>query len=208
MLHTQTMISKLDFTQRSEAVEVLVRSFHNDPNMADLFPEGKRPRALRAIFWASLSDALPYGHIYAAWVDGHIAGVSVWLPPGKFQLSPARQVRSIPHLLRLLAAAPTRFRRVFRFTTAASRLHPREPHWYLQAIGVEPSYQGQGLGTRLLAPILEQADQMNIGCYLETDSGKNVSWYSKLGFAIRKEGVRFVPGGPSFWLMWRSPSSN
>src|SRR5436309_12264263 len=109
MLHTQTMISKLDFTQCGEAVEVLVRSFHANPNMADLFPEGKRPRALRAIFRASLNDALPYGHVYAAWVDGHIAGVAVWLPPGKFPLSPTRQVRSTPHVLPLLVVAPTRF---------------------------------------------------------------------------------------------------
>lgn len=207
MLHTQTMIRELDFAQYGEAVEALVRSFHANPNMVDLFPEGKRARALRAIFSASLRDALPYGHVYAAWVDGHIAGAAVWLPPGKFPLSLARQVRSLPDILRLLAIVPTRIRRVLQFTTAVSRLHPSEPHWYLEAIGVEPRFQGQGIGTRLLTPVLEQADRMGIGCYLETDTEKNVSWYRKPGFAIREEGVHFVPDDPPFWLMWRSPSA-
>src|SRR5437764_13369792 len=99
MLHTQTMIRKLDFAQCREAMEVLVRSFHTNPNMVDLFPEGRRPGALRAIFAASIGDALPYGHIYAAWVDDRIVGVAVWLPPCKFPLSPMRQVRSTPDVL-------------------------------------------------------------------------------------------------------------
>lgn len=202
------MIRKLDFAQCGEAVEVLVRSFHADPNMVDLFPEGKRPHALRSIFWASIRGALPYGYVYGVWVDHRIAGVAVWLRPDKFPLPPARQIRSIPHVLRLLAVAPTWFRRVLQFATAASRLHPREPYWSLEAIGVEPSFQGQGLEARLLAPVLEQTGQAGIGCYLETDTEKNVSWYRKLGFAIQKEGVQFVSNGPLFWLMWRSPSVN
>lgn len=61
-----------------------------------------------------------------------------------------------------------------------------EPHWYLNVLGVNPVYQNQGVGGKLIEPILKQADGENLLCYLETDSEKNVSFYQKRGFQVVK----------------------
>jgi GNAT superfamily N-acetyltransferase len=34
-----------------------------------------------------------------------------------------------------------------------TRLHPADPHWYLETMGVDPAVQRQGLGRRLIQPV-------------------------------------------------------
>jgi ribosomal protein S18 acetylase RimI-like enzyme len=60
-------------------------------------------------------------------------------------------------------------------------------HWYLQIIGVDPAYQGQGFSSRLLRPVLERIDRERMPCYLETNSGKNVAIYRRSGFELVSE---------------------
>ena len=36
--------------------------------------------------------------------------------------------------------------------------HPREAHWHLPLIGVEPAHQGQGIGAALLRHVLSACD--------------------------------------------------
>ena len=75
-------------------------------------------------------------------------------------------------------------------------MHPGQPYWYLEVVGVDPAAQGRGVGTRLLEPVLAQAEEVGQLCYLETMTERNVGWYRSLGFEVREVEVRFVPGGP------------
>jgi GNAT superfamily N-acetyltransferase len=84
-----------------------------------------------------------------------------------------------------------------------ARLHPREPHWYLFAVGVVPEATGRGRGTTLLEPVLERCDAEHLPAYLEASSEDNARLYARLGFERRGEvevleGVRLRP-------MWREP---
>jgi GNAT superfamily N-acetyltransferase len=58
--------------------------------------------------------------------------------------------------------------------------------WYLSIVGVSPLAQGQGLGQRLLAPTLAEADAAGAPCYLETFSSRNVAFYERLGFRTER----------------------
>ena len=57
-------------------------------------------------------------------------------------------------------------------------------HWFLQAIGVGPSFQGNGFASTLLRQMLSKIDKENLPCYLETIDEKNVSIYERFGFEI------------------------
>ena len=81
--------------------------------------------------------------------------------------------------------------------------HPRRPHWYLSVLGTDPSRQGEGLGSAVLAPVLEECDRLDIGAYLETATERNVGFYARHGFKPVDEVV--LPNGPRMWLMWREP---
>ena len=74
------------------------------------------------------------------------------------------------------------------------RLHPTEPHWYLPLIGVEPRYQGQGLGAALLRPVLEKCDVLHLPAYLEATSSRSLPLYKRYGFeAIGEITIRDCP---------------
>jgi GNAT superfamily N-acetyltransferase len=205
-------VIRLPGERLGEAAGLLARCFHANPTFADLFPaDGARSRGLPRVFAAGLRDALGFGHVYAAtrkaWnsTGEELAGVAVWLPPDAFPLSTARQLRALPGMVSVRAAAPRSGRRLLRYTAGIARLHPAQPYWYLEAVGVDPVARGLGIGTRLLEPILAVADQAGQRCYLETMTEHNVDWYRNLGFEVREVGVRFAPGGPPNWTMIRHP---
>ncbi len=82
--------------------------------------------------------------------------------------------------------------------------HPRAPHWYLGPIGTEPGFQRQGLGTALIAHVLQRCDTASMPAYLESSNEANLPLYSRLGFAITEE-LRVAHDGPTLWLMSRAP---
>jgi GNAT superfamily N-acetyltransferase len=189
-----------------EATGILTRSFLANPNFVDLFPEEEaRARALPHVQRACLRDALGVGRVYAASFGDELLGVAAWLPPGGLPLSPLRQLRALPDMVRVLAAAPRSLGRLLRFTAGVTKFHPAQPYWYLEAVGVEPAAQGRGIGTRLLEPVLARADEAGQLCYLETMTERNFAWYRTLGFEVRSAGVSFTPGGPPNWTMVRHP---
>jgi GNAT superfamily N-acetyltransferase len=83
--------------------------------------------------------------------------------------------------------------------------HPREPHYYLASLGVAPEAQGNGVGSRLLGPMLERCDREGVPAYLESSRDRNVPFYERHGFRVTDE-LRLPLGGPTLWLMWREPA--
>ena len=192
--------------QLRAAAAVLARSFQRDEQHVHLFPDpARRARALPHEFAAVCRDAIGLGHVHAASLDGRLTGVAVWLPPGAHPMSFRRQIRLVPDAARLFWAAPGSFGRVARFGIDAAGMHPPQPYWYLEAIGVDPAAWGRGVGTRLLRHGLAVADRAAQPCYLETSAERNVRWYRAHGFEVRASGVRFSPDGPDFWTLLRPP---
>ena len=70
-------------------------------------------------------------------------------------------------------------------------------------LGTEPSRQGEGLGSAVMQPVLEECDRLEIPAYLETGTERNVAFYTRHGFHVSDE-FR-LPKGPPIWLMWRDP---
>ena len=65
-----------------------------------------------------------------------------------------------------------------------ARYHPKEPHWYLPLLGVDPARQGQGLGSALLKHALAHCDAEGLPAYLESSNIKNVPLYERHGFEV------------------------
>ncbi|HIQ63765.1 MAG TPA: GNAT family N-acetyltransferase [Candidatus Avichristensenella intestinipullorum] len=54
--------------------------------------------------------------------------------------------------------------------------------WYCLCLAVSPLWQGRGLASRLLRPVLDALDSHQASLYLETHKPKHVSMYTHLGF--------------------------
>ena len=75
-----------------------------------------------------------------------------------------------------------------------------EPHWHVGPVGVEPGFQGMGLGRAAMRHLCTEFDEHQRLAWLETDKPENVRFYIGLGFEVVEE----VPMLTSrFWFMRR-----
>ena len=136
-----------------EIARMLARAFHNDPVAAwACRPEHLRPRVLERLFGMRLRDIHPHGEI---WTDDELRSVAVWAEPDHWHTTVRQDIAYATCLLhpRLVPRMPM----VITGMLGAQKVHPTEPsHWYLAILGTDPSAQGQGLGSAMLAPILEE----------------------------------------------------
>jgi len=190
---------RLSWDQLREASVVLARAFQDDPAWSWVLPNARRRASLLPWLFQSgfeIADA-------EVWTtEGEIRGVARWMPPGQPNVH-------VGAMLRALVATPLRVReatnRFFAYGRAVESLRARavpEPHWYLAGIGVDPPYQRRGIGSALLAPGLEAADDADLPCALLTNSEENLVFYRHRGFEVVLEG-RTPDDGPRAWMMRR-----
>ena len=180
----------------------LARAFEGNPGMGWTFRSDARRRGrLERGFELYLQRIwMPRGDPFTT---EQLAGAACWLPPGGWHLPMAQQLRLLPGIA---SRAREDTPRLLRFFQIADAKHPREPHWYLALLGVDPDHQGRGFGSHLMRPVLTRCDREKLPAYLETDTERNVAFYERHGFAVTEK-FDLPGGGPPIWLMWREPSS-
>ncbi|MFC0690816.1 GNAT family N-acetyltransferase [Paraburkholderia humisilvae] len=62
---------------------------------------------------------------------------------------------------------------------------PKEPYWYLSALGVDPVAQNQGRGALLLRARLDECDAAHRPVYLWSSNQRNVPFYERHGFEVQ-----------------------
>jgi len=169
-----------------------------------IFPEAlKREQSLRRMWVALIKYCLLYGEVYTT---PAVKAVACWLSPGNTRTTFWRMLRSgmIPVVMRFRRDTRKRFLDLVSYLDERHKRLMTGPHWYLWALAVEPTYQGQGIGGRLIEPVLTRADERGVPCYLETQLERNVAFYKRRGFEIVWQGE--VPQRElMLWTMIREP---
>lgn len=203
------MSTNVTYLQRSQiepASEILARAFNNDPLLRYFTREEERARmnAIKCFAKAVLRYSQPYNQIYTTTND--LKGIAIWIPPGKFPLNDLRLLSlglyALPFHLRL-----SRLAELLPVFFTIEKYHKQDlpqPHWYLSMLGVSPAYQRQGVGSLLLQPILRQADNDRLPCYLETSNEGGVRLYQRHGFEIIRSDS-LLAGNLKLWTMKREP---
>ena len=194
---------RLTGNQIKPAAEVLERAFRDYPMSAYFMPdEVKRRKKQPAIYRMLVRSGIKYGEVYAT--SEKLEGVAVWFPPESRRESFWDNLISGQFLTLLLAGREVvKRQRTFAEYAAAVRVRciPGQ-HWYLQLLGVDPAYQGQGYSSALLKPMLARAGKEGIPCFLETQAEKNVALYEHFGFRVAE--VWVIPGSSiKSWAMVR-----
>jgi ribosomal protein S18 acetylase RimI-like enzyme len=195
MIQASTEIRSATSDEMSQAVATIVAAFVADPPARFAWPSAHdylemMPVATRAFAGSCIKHGTAY-------VTEDIRGVALWLPPGAEADSAAlervfRDSVKREHLNDLLAT----FEKM-------EKSHPREAHWYLPQIGVDPSAQAQGLGARLMRHALARCDEEQAMAYLEASKPQNIPFYQGHGFEVL--GEIQVGAGPVVTPMLRKP---
>ncbi len=89
----------------------------------------------------------------------------------------------------LATAGPSASQFFPRFIEMVDTIELPKPSAYLIMIGVDPAFQGQGVGRRLIDYCFDLANENpeNQGMGLDTEDEKNVEIYRRCGFEVVKE---------------------
>jgi GNAT superfamily N-acetyltransferase len=177
----------------------LARAFADDPGFSHLLPEPHdRTERLERFFRTELEGiAMTRGRL---WTTEHVVGAAIWMPPDAWRVPVSATLREVPAAVRVFGR---RLPLALRSRLRMERRHPaKPPHWYLAVMGVDPEWQGRGLGTALMLPALETLDSQGIPAYLESSTPRSRALYQRNGFEVTGE-FNLPANGPPLWAMWR-----
>lgn len=183
----------------SSIADALIKAFHDDPVMLHIFnkPAG-REKKMRSLFLSESKRALTKGAVHTT-AGGAAQGGAIWMAPGKWKTGGFELLGQVPLMFAMGAATP----RALGLLSKMEKVHPTEPHWYLAILGTATEYQGKGVGSALMEPILTKCDTEGVPAYLESSKESNIAFYNRHGFEVTGE-VR-AKDGPTLWPMWREP---
>jgi GNAT superfamily N-acetyltransferase len=192
--------------ERTAVARVASRAFVDDPFYRYLCPDdAQRARALVHLVRAAVAHPGPRARgARVRGDDGAIVAASLWIPTGGFPPPVGSQLAQLPGALAAFARRPRALLRANAYVATTLRAHPKEPHWYLSMLVVDPPWQRHGLGTLLMDSALATVDAEGVGAYLETQREENLAYYGRFGFV---PGPTLTPrsDAPPLFSMWREP---
>ena len=198
----------LPTTQKSyqQAAQLLGRAFVDDPVSVAVyrnFSADRRVRALTVDFTAEVKLCVLKGYPLQVNEDGKVIAAAVIYPPGAYPLPVSDQWMLL--IKSILGNGFYDIRGWMQWLEEVDKVHPNEPHYYLEYLGVEPEHQGKALGSSIMQYLVSKADEEGVGCYLENANPRNIPFYQRFGFQVISE--KAIIGIPS-WFMWRSPGNS
>ena len=187
-------VETVTVADQAAVIDALMLSFAGDPMARWSWADPKVylaafPRFARAFGGKAFEEGTAHR-------IGH-AGAALWLAPG---VGPDDQAMA---KLMVETISPTMAEDGGKLMEQMGAFHPKEPHWYLPIIGIDPAHQGKGLGGRLLAHQLAICDRDGALAYLESSNPRNIGLYERHGF----EALGRIQAGssPSMVPMLRKP---
>jgi GNAT superfamily N-acetyltransferase len=188
--------------RRSDLSTVLGAAFLDDPVFAWIVEDRRHLEAtIVPVFEAFVAAFARHDESWLAVGGGVPAGGALWAPPGVEAVHPDDDDALTERLVELMGPHVERLGICMERLQAA---HPTEPAWYLNFLGAAPPWQGQGVGSQLLAAVLDRADAAGEPAYLEATTLRNRALYERHGFRCTRDIT--LPGGPTLYAMWRAPA--
>jgi GNAT superfamily N-acetyltransferase len=191
----QAIVRSVTTEDEVSAIDAIVLAFAADPVTRWTWPGSHQYLGAMASFVRAFGGgAFKHG---GADCTQACTGAALWLRPG---VRPDEE--RMGEIMERTASPAARSDGPAIFEEMA-KYHPREPHWYLPFIGVDPAHQGKGLGDALMAYALRRCDRDKLPAYLESTNPRNMSLYGRHGF--EPLGTIQVGSAPPLVPMLRRP---
>ena len=156
------------------AIHAIMLAFAADPMTRWCWPDPHVYVTLMPNFARAFAGA-GFARGGAFCTEGH-TGAALWLPPG------TEPDDATMGSIFETTISPTIRSDMLGVIDRMGKHHPREPHWYLPLIGVDPAHQGKGHGDALMRHALQRIDGEHAPAYLESTNPRNISLYERHGF--------------------------
>ena len=197
----EVAVTELNRHELKFAAGVLGRSFRDNPVTIAIHGSDplRRMRSAERVFgsFVSLLEQPPLAARRGEWIVG-ICGMA---PPGTCQAPLLKQLRFMPAVLR---DGPMAALRTLRVMNEWKKRDPKDRHWHVGPVGVEPGLQGMAVGSQMMERFSARMDAEGELAYLETDKPENVRFYERFGFVTVDEALVL---GMRNWFMRREPLS-
>ena len=188
-------------SELEDAAQLVGRAMRDNPSNTRVFrilDGGHRSIAMGRFFVPVLRGLFQRGLVLGAILSNRLVGICGMARPGFCQPNTIEKTKVLPAAV--IGNPLTTPLLILNWVKEWSRRDPLEPHWHLGPVAVEPSLQGQGIGTAMLNAFCAVVDGTGTNAYLETDKHENVRLYQRFGFTV-VESVH-VLGVPN-WFMSR-----
>lgn len=163
---------------RNRIIEILTESFKENKSTNFVIKQDKKKdKRLKKLIEYSIFYGDSFGEVFLS-EDKNACYIIIDTEKKKTTL------RSILWDLRLIfqCIGIKNVRKVMKREALIKANHPKESFSHLWYIGVIPTKQSLGIGTRLMKKIIESAQTQNRKIYLETSTERNFKFYEQLGF--------------------------
>ena len=186
---------KANYEDKDVAVNILSRSFVNDPHISWLLEESNNKNKLKIVMTYIFEESLARGAVY---LNDNNTAVALWNTEKKEKVSARYIVRNLLFLFRVGVKATIRCLKTDKLTY--DQYPKNSKYCQLYSIGVLPEEQGKGLASTLMNPMIEDMKKDSIPMHLETANSMNIKIYMKKGFHIIKT---LQLGNNTFYCMSR-----
>lgn len=146
----------------------------------------QRRAALTAYLDYSIAQGARLGRVVH--LEAADLGVAVWVLPQADEVQEGERLRKRAYLREVLGERGClSYGSIVDYMSARACTVVTSDAWYLSIVAIARRAQGGGLGARLLAPTLAEADAAAAVCYFETFNPRSVRFYERLGFTTRRE---------------------
>ena len=171
---------KAEYSDKNLVLDILTNSFEANQSVNYIVKQDKkRVKRIRSLMDYSFEVCSMFGEV---WISDDRRACALVLYPDRKRTT----LKSIWLDLKLIFNC-IGLSNVFKAMDRESKIkkiQPKERMCYLWFIGVNPIYQGSGIGSKLLREIIEESKMEDRPIYLETSTMKNLPWYKKSGFEV------------------------
>jgi ribosomal protein S18 acetylase RimI-like enzyme len=182
--------------QLGQAAGVTGRALRDNPSSVAVSSD---PLVRLGLFYDTFAGMLEGARVAGVRRGNCVLGVAGASPPGDCitTLLPP-EVRTVDEP----GPAATDVERFLHMGSVLAAYDLPESHWHVGPVGVEPGFQGMGIGGAAMKLLCSEFDEHGRLAWLETDKPENVRFYIGVGFEVVEE----IPllSTPN-WFMRREP---
>jgi ribosomal protein S18 acetylase RimI-like enzyme len=164
---------------KNVVVDILTKSFKNDPHINFLLEKSKSKNKLRIIMEYVFEESFNKGEIY---LNDENTAAALWNTTKKEKITWRYICRNLSFVFKIGVESTIR---ILRADKLVERYHSSANKFvHLYTIGVLPESQGKGYARELIKFMIDKMRTSNAVLYLETSNTMNIGIYNKVGFHV------------------------